>query len=404
MRIALVSREFLPETSWGGIATHYRTFARGLLELGLDVEVFTQSLDRISTSVENGILVHRIVPRMWAIGPRVGGDLGGNSLKSIGLFSISLSYELCRAFARRHKSRPFDVVDGHEHLGVLYFINGYFRRKLLTVTRYQTPYDSFVTRRMANWPRSRIVRHLEYGALRASNCRIATSRHIDEVVREDFPSIGKADALIPNMTDVAIGSHKHGNINNKENLIIFVGRMMPGHKNPDMAASAFKAIADRFPEWRIEFAGMDVVLDTGGTAWEQCADILRPLVGRYCYHGVLGRDQLAELYSRARILLMPSSIESFGLVAIEAMSKACIPIVADGTALPDVVGEAGMVFPRGSLSGLVAALGSLLSDCGKQEQLAAACLAAADTYHDPAVLASRNVEVFRTMLAAKPLS
>lgn len=46
---------------------------------------------------------------------------------------------------------------------------------------------------------------------------------------------------------------------------------------------------------------------------------------------------LARIYSASDIFLMPSTVESFGMMAIEAMSCGTLPIVLDGTALPDTV-------------------------------------------------------------------
>ena len=39
MRICLISREYPPETGWGGIATFTRHLAHGLHELGHEVDV-----------------------------------------------------------------------------------------------------------------------------------------------------------------------------------------------------------------------------------------------------------------------------------------------------------------------------------------------------------------------------
>lgn len=56
------------------------------------------------------------------------------------------------------------------------------------------------------------------------------------------------------------------------------------------------------------------------------------------YYGWIKDDELmARLYSAADLFLMPSTREYFGMMAIEAMSCGTLPIVIDGTALPDTV-------------------------------------------------------------------
>jgi glycosyltransferase involved in cell wall biosynthesis len=54
---------------------------------------------------------------------------------------------------------------------------------------------------------------------------------------------------------------------------------------------------------------------------------------------------LAKIYSATDLFLMPSKMETFGMMAIEAMSCKTLPIVIDGTALTEIVGapEVGIV-------------------------------------------------------------
>lgn len=55
-------------------------------------------------------------------------------------------------------------------------------------------------------------------------------------------------------------------------------------------------------------------------------------------YGWVKDDKLmAKLYNAADLFLMPSTRENFGMMAIEAMACGTIPIVLDGTALPDTV-------------------------------------------------------------------
>lgn len=46
---------------------------------------------------------------------------------------------------------------------------------------------------------------------------------------------------------------------------------------------------------------------------------------------------LRDIYNASDLFLMPSIVEAFGMMAIEAMSCGVMPIVLDGTSLPDVV-------------------------------------------------------------------
>jgi glycosyltransferase involved in cell wall biosynthesis len=81
---------------------------------------------------------------------------------------------------------------------------------------------------------------------------------------------------------------------------------------------------------------------------------------------------MAEQYARATVCVTPSLYEGFGLPAAEAMSCGAAVVVTDGGALPEVVGEAGVVVPKGDATALAAAIGALLDDPARRSELGAA--------------------------------
>ena len=59
---------------------------------------------------------------------------------------------------------------------------------------------------------------------------------------------------------------------------------------------------------------------------------------KYKYFGWVKDDRLlAKIYSSTDLFLMPSTAEAFGMMAIEAMSCGTLPIVLEGTSLPEIV-------------------------------------------------------------------
>jgi glycosyltransferase involved in cell wall biosynthesis len=393
MRIALVTREFPPETAWGGIGTFYARFAELLRGAGWEVEVFTQGVRLAGTEVHNGVTVHRVLPRKWVVGPRCGGDLAGMDPRHLGVFALSLATSMLLAVRARHRAQPFDLVEGHEHLGINALINICFRQRPVTVTRYHTAYCTLVGRGLANWPRSRLIRRLESTSLRSAQARISASAFIEKCTRQDFPGTPACDATIPLFPGCQAAALSLPPFQSREKLMVFAGRLMPKHKNPELVAKAFSSLADRFPDWRVEFAGLDIEVD-GESTWSHCEHVLARFPGRYRYHGVLDPSRLQDLYRRARIAVMPSGFESFGLVALEAMSNGCVPVVSDNTALPESVDDAGLTVPNGSLEGLVAELEKLMQDPKLQETLSRRCLdRIATCFSDQAIL-SQNLRVF----------
>lgn len=83
----------------------------------------------------------------------------------------------------------------------------------------------------------------------------------------------------------------------------------------------------------------------------------------------ISTEQMARYYAEAAIAIVPSVYEGFGLPAGEAM--ACgVPVVStDGGALPEVVGDAGVIVPVKNVDALVEAIDSLLQDEPRRAQL-----------------------------------
>ena len=86
----------------------------------------------------------------------------------------------------------------------------------------------------------------------------------------------------------------------------------------------------------------------------------------------ISTQQMVRYYAEATIAVVPSVYEGFGLPAGEAM--ACgVPVVStDGGALPEVVGDAGMLVPAKSAVALAEAIEALLEDPARQDALASA--------------------------------
>ncbi len=130
---------------------------------------------------------------------------------------------------------------------------------------------------------------------------------------------------------------------------------------------AFKALLDEFPELSLTFIGKP---KPGGDT-EQLIDALG--VGKHIefLHGI-DTAEIVRRYAEATLAVVPSEYEGFGLPAAEAM--ACgVPVVStDGGALPEVVGDAGIIIPHSQPDRLADAIRTLLRDPHKRAELGAA--------------------------------
>ncbi|MFH2133518.1 MAG: glycosyltransferase family 4 protein [bacterium] len=86
----------------------------------------------------------------------------------------------------------------------------------------------------------------------------------------------------------------------------------------------------------------------------------------------LSTEEINRYYAEASIAVIPSLYEGFGLPAGEAMSSGVPVISTTGGALPEVVGEAGLLVPPGNASALANAMTDLLENAEKRDRLGAA--------------------------------
>ncbi len=80
--------------------------------------------------------------------------------------------------------------------------------------------------------------------------------------------------------------------------------------------------------------------------------------------GAVPYEQIGEYLSAATIYLQLSRHESFGCAVAEAMLCGCIPVVADAFALPEVVGQTGVILSNRDPKQVAASIRSLLAEPG----------------------------------------
>lgn len=91
---------------------------------------------------------------------------------------------------------------------------------------------------------------------------------------------------------------------------------------------------------------------------------------RVIHLGIVPRERLPEIYRRADLFLFPSLNEGFGLPVLEAMASG-IPVIASNRgALPEIVGEAGILVDPEDYRTMSQAAASLLEQPSLRRRLA----------------------------------
>ena len=179
----------------------------------------------------------------------------------------------------------------------------------------------------------------------------------------------------------------------KRPYVLFVGLIQP-RKNLETVANVFARLAARVDDLSLVLAGEDrlpegrlrAILETTG-ATERVVRL-----------GYAPASDLPALYSGASLLLFPSRDEGFGLPALEAMACGCPVVASDRGALPEVLGEGGLVFPPDALDDMEDAASRLLDEPEFRAAQAARGLARA-AEHTWARTARATLEAYRAVSA-----
>jgi glycosyltransferase involved in cell wall biosynthesis len=161
-----------------------------------------------------------------------------------------------------------------------------------------------------------------------------------------------------------------------DGYVLFVGTLEP-RKNIGALLDAWTLLVKR----GINLPRLRLVGAAGPEAGTWLARLqVPPLAGTVEYTGYVPDADRRAVYQGARLLVLPSWHEGFGLPALEAMALG-VPVVASSRgALPEVVGDAGVLVPPDDARALAGAIEGLLNDPVRSARLSAAGLERAATF------------------------
>ena len=140
--------------------------------------------------------------------------------------------------------------------------------------------------------------------------------------------------------------------------LLFIGRLVH-EKGLDAVLGALQPLFARRPDLHLVVAG-DGPLRPQLEAQAQAPG----LAGRVRFIGAVAPDVVQDLLTAASLVIVPSRVEGFGLVALEAAAMGRPVIASDAGGLPEVVEHerTGLVVPGGDASAFVRAIGRLIDD------------------------------------------
>jgi len=227
--------------------------------------------------------------------------------------------------------------------------------------------------------------------LRAAAVATTVSASLGRRLVELFPFVTPIARTIHNAIPQAFLTAMGRGASPKRDIdVLFAGNLIP-RKGVDVLLAALPRACDRRSELRVVVAGDG----PERTALESLAASLglRDVVR---FVGQQDREAVVGLFQRARVAVVPSRAEPFGLVVVEAMAAGARVVASDVGGIPEIAAETGgaLLVPPDDPEALARAIVQALGDPAG-DAVAAAASERALTAFSPDVIRAEYDEVYR---------
>jgi glycosyltransferase involved in cell wall biosynthesis len=234
--------------------------------------------------------------------------------------------------------------------------------------------------RLLRW-RSRLKtgRAFELAAEESNRLVLLSDRFIDELSAFSKSLDLSKVVSIPNPAPF---STDFDAMSEKEDILLFVGRLSNAQKRVDRALTIWSQVFELFPNWRLDIVGDG----PDRTLLEQRAKDM--YLDRVTFHG---QQDPVSFYRKARMLLLTSDFEGFPMVLIEAQAFGCVPIAFECfSSIGDIIehGQTGILVSNGEVRKFSAELHVLMADQARTRMLARNGLSA-NTKRSPAQIVDK---------------
>lgn len=182
-------------------------------------------------------------------------------------------------------------------------------------------------------------------AILAADAILCISQHTRSDLLRYFPGVESKITVTPLASEIDVSMAQGPQPVPEQPFFLYVGSRTR-YKNFDGLLRAFSLFAATQP---------DVVLAVVGTSFdtdEQCLLTELNITSRVLHLGHVDDSHLAKLLNRSLALVYPSHYEGFGIPLLEAMKCETVVIAADNSSIPEVVGDAALLFASTDIDSL----------------------------------------------------
>ncbi|MGB5926000.1 MAG: glycosyltransferase family 4 protein [Dehalococcoidia bacterium] len=418
MRICLLTYRGNPYSGGQGIYVYY--LSREFQRMGHEVEVIASAP---LPEVSEGVVLHQLrSSSIYHPGssfrknlPKVRNlvDLYELCASRLGIFAEPWAFSF-RAYAKLKelcKQRRFDIIHDNQGLGYGLLLMKRLKIPVIATIHHPLPIDRQADLEQADGLRDRWRIKKFYSFIRM---QAFVARRLDRIITvsqssaEDTRLLFKVPAdklrVVYNGIDTEIYSMNEETSRNRDGLIM-VANTDDRKKGVFYLLQALRLLREDGMKLTIVDDAerhSSYVEDVGSLPLYGSKLVRRlNLDGMVHFTGRLTREELAQHYAAAKIAVVPSLYEGFGLPAAEAMACGTPVIATTGGALPEVVGDAGMLVPPANADALTAAIKQLLNDRQAQQRMSEAGRKRVKEKFNWEQAAGKTIEIYREVMATK---
>ena len=400
LRICLLGYRSNPHC--GGQGVYIRNLSRALCDLGHQVDVISGPEYPV---IDNGVRLIKL-PGMDLYNPKdlfrmpTMAELGdwANFVEWFGIATMGFSEPLAfgmraRAFLK-HQGRRYDVV--HDNQSLAYGLWS-IKRRIPTVATIHHPITVDraleIKAEIHPWRKFKQVRWYSFINMQKRVARtlpyiITVSKCARKDISRDFRIPQHRFSIIPNGINTDL-FYPMPEIAREKNRIIVTNSADTPLKG---LFFLLQAVAEISKQRDIRLIVVGAPKKNG-----QVARLIRTLdiADRVTFTGRISHDEFVKEYARAAAAVIPSVYEGFGLPAGEAMACGIPVISTTGGALPEVVGDAGILVPPANAAALTRAIIDILDHPEQARRLGAAGYQRVQQHLTWTAAARKTVDVYR---------
>ncbi len=418
MRICLLTYRGNPYSGGQGIYTYY--LSREFLRMGHEVEVIASAP---LPEVSEGVILHQLrsssifhpgtsfSKNLTKIRNPV--DLYELCASRLGIFAEPWAFSF-RAYTKLKelcKQRRFDIIHDNQGLGYGLLLMKRLNIPVIATIHHPISIDRQADLEQANSLRERVSIKKFYSFTRM---QAFVARRLDRIITVSQSSakdaklffkvpVGKLRVVYNGIDTEIYGRNEE--VSQSRNGLIMVGNTDDRKKGVLYLLQALQMLREE---------GIKLTIVDDAERHSSYVEDVGPLPsyglklvkklnlsGMVHFTGRLTHEELAQYYSAAQIAVVPSLYEGFGIPAAEAMACGTPVIATTGGALPEVVGDAGILVPPRSADALAAAIKQLLNDKQARQRMSDAGRKRVKDNFNWQQAARRTLEVYQEVLTPR---